>query len=72
MQGLGRGRALTGREARENRDHGGAMSQPWVSVEKEHLGLSVWCLGAGVGGFFVSDAFRMVCLKGKKKYVSRS
>lgn len=45
--------------ARENRDHGGAMSQPWVSVERGHLGLSVWCLGASVGDFFVSDAFRM-------------
>lgn len=59
MQGLGRGRDLTGRGARENRDHGGAIESTLGVCEKEHLGLSVWCLGTGVGGFFVSDAFRM-------------
>lgn len=44
------------------------MSQLWVSVEKEHLGLSVWRLGANVGDFLFQ--MHSECFKGKT-YASR-
>lgn len=51
--------------ARENRDHGGAESTLGV-CGKGALRLVSAVPGADVGGFFVSDAFRMFCLKGNK------
>lgn len=56
---------------RENGDHSGAVSQPWVSGREEHSGLLV-CFGGGCRWLFCFRCFQNVSFKRKKNIYLRS